>query len=209
MTKRKTHILDVAEELFAKHGYDGTTTRLISETAEANIAMISYYFGGKEKLLKAILDRCAEDISLLVKKIEDEVNDPQARLKSWLISYLDYVFDHPNPVIIAHRQLNLISDKPELFAFTREAFIRIFQQIYLTLEEGQTNGKFRKIDAELTIITLKSTIEDLILESKTIKQDLNINDSAPHKLYPDSFRDRVKEHMLSLLEFYVHAPSKK
>ncbi|MEX2632950.1 MAG: TetR family transcriptional regulator [Balneolales bacterium] len=203
MTKRKTQILDVAEELFAKHGYDGTTTRLISESANANIAMISYYFGGKEKLLKAILDRFAEDLSRLINKIQEEENDPQVRLKSWVVSYLDYVFDHPDSIIIAHRQLNQITDRPEIFSSTKEAFDRIFQQIFQTLEEGQKQGDFKQLDTLLTIITLKATIEDLILESKTIKKDFDIEDDGQNKLYPESFKNRVKDHMISLLEIYI------
>lgn len=209
MTKRKAHILDVAEELFAKHGFDGTTTRLISDTAKANIAMISYYFGGKEKLLKAILDRFAEDIYVLVKRIQDQETDPHERLKSWVISYMDYVFEHPDPVIIAHRQLNLITDKPEIFSPTRQAFDKISEQVYHTLEEGKKDGVFQNFDTELTIITLKSTIEDLILESNLIKEDFKIEAGDRDKLYPESFKKRVKKHMLSLLNVYVFSQKNK
>ncbi|MEX0771880.1 MAG: TetR family transcriptional regulator [Balneolales bacterium] len=208
MTNRKAHILDVAESLFAKYGFAGTTTRLISETAEANIAMISYYFGGKEKLLKAILDRYAEDIYLLVKRIQDNESDPSDRIKGWVSSYLEYVFEHPNPVIIAHRQLNLIIDKPEVFSPTRDAFDKVFEQVYLTLEEGKKTGVFGKIDTELTIITLKATIEDLVLESNLIKQDFKIKAEDQGKLYPDEFKNRVEKHLLSLLDAHVFSKPK-
>lgn len=203
MTDRKAHIIDVAEELFAKHGFSATTTRLISETADANIAMISYYFGGKEKLLKVILDRFAEDIYQLINSIQDKEKHPHDRLKSWVISFMEYVFEHPYPVIIAHRQLNLITNKPEIFSPTREAFNKIFEQVYQTLEEGKKSGVFRKVDTELTIITLKASIEDLVLESNLLKEDLNIKADGQNKLYPESFINRVEQHMLSLLEVYV------
>ncbi|MEX2641354.1 MAG: TetR/AcrR family transcriptional regulator [Balneolales bacterium] len=203
MTKRKAHILDVAEGLFAMHGYDGTTTRLISDTANANIAMISYYFGGKEKLLKAILDRFADDLYLLVNRIQEKEHDPQERLRSWVTTYIDYVFDRPNPIIVAHRQLSLITNKPEIFSSTRKAFDKVYEQIHRTLTEGKKAGVFRDIDVELTIITLKSSIEDLVLESNLIKEDFNITVSEQDKLYPDDFRKRVKKHMLLLLGVYV------
>ncbi len=43
-------LLDVAEELFGEHGFEGTTVREIAAAAGCNIASVNYYFGGKEKL---------------------------------------------------------------------------------------------------------------------------------------------------------------
>ena len=55
---KQIEILQVAEKLFAEDGFDGTSIRQIAKEAKVNIAMISYYFGSKEKLLETlILDR--------------------------------------------------------------------------------------------------------------------------------------------------------
>lgn len=48
---KQIHILDVAEKLIAKKGFEGTSIRDISSAAEINVAMISYYFGSKEKMM--------------------------------------------------------------------------------------------------------------------------------------------------------------
>lgn len=50
-TDKQIRILDVAEELIAQKGFDGTSVRDISSKANINVAMISYYFGSKEKML--------------------------------------------------------------------------------------------------------------------------------------------------------------
>ena len=50
-TDKQIHILDVAEELIAKKGFEGTSVRDISTKAQINVAMISYYFGSKEKMI--------------------------------------------------------------------------------------------------------------------------------------------------------------
>ena len=44
-TEKQIKILDVAEELIAKKGFDGTSVRDICTKANINVAMISYYFG--------------------------------------------------------------------------------------------------------------------------------------------------------------------
>ena len=50
-TEKQIHILNVAEELIAKKGFEGTSVRDISTKANINVAMISYYFGSKEKMM--------------------------------------------------------------------------------------------------------------------------------------------------------------
>lgn len=50
-SEKQIHILDVAEKLIAKKGFEGTSIRDISTEAKINVAMISYYFGSKEKMM--------------------------------------------------------------------------------------------------------------------------------------------------------------
>ncbi|MCM3782336.1 TetR family transcriptional regulator [Neobacillus mesonae] len=53
----KTRILLSAKKLFAKQGYDGTSVRQICDEAGANISLVSYHFGGKEKVFEALFER--------------------------------------------------------------------------------------------------------------------------------------------------------
>jgi AcrR family transcriptional regulator len=55
-TDKQEIILSAAEKLFALHGFDGTTTRMLASEANVNIAMLSYYYGSKEQLFKALLE---------------------------------------------------------------------------------------------------------------------------------------------------------
>ncbi len=53
----KEKILDVAEELFAKTGYQGTSMRAITSKAGVNLAAINYHFGSKQRLVIAVVER--------------------------------------------------------------------------------------------------------------------------------------------------------
>jgi AcrR family transcriptional regulator len=46
----RERLLEVAEELFCKHGLAGTSIRDLAAAAKCNIASVNYYFGGKENL---------------------------------------------------------------------------------------------------------------------------------------------------------------
>jgi AcrR family transcriptional regulator len=50
-------ILDAAERLFLDHGYDGTSSRMITAAAQVNLAAVNYHFGGKGGLFQAMLAR--------------------------------------------------------------------------------------------------------------------------------------------------------
>ena len=53
---KQLHILNVAEELISKNGFKDTSIRDISSKAKVNVAMISYYFGSKEKMMNALYE---------------------------------------------------------------------------------------------------------------------------------------------------------
>lgn len=66
---KSERILDAAEELFARHGYDGVTMRQISTKAEVDVALASYHFGKKEELFHAVFNRRAEILSATRRKV--------------------------------------------------------------------------------------------------------------------------------------------
>ena len=56
---RRQQIVEVATQLFARQGYEGTTTRQIAEAADVNEAIIFRHFSTKEDLYWAVIeDQC-------------------------------------------------------------------------------------------------------------------------------------------------------
>ena len=50
----RNRVLDAALDLFGERGLTGTTVRDIAARAKVNVAAISYYFGGKDELYRAV-----------------------------------------------------------------------------------------------------------------------------------------------------------
>ena len=53
-------ILNAAEALFSRHGYDGVTLRAIAKEAGVDVALANYHFGPKRDLFDAVLMRRAQ-----------------------------------------------------------------------------------------------------------------------------------------------------
>jgi AcrR family transcriptional regulator len=51
----RQRLLDAARRLFAEHGYDHVTVRMIAAAADANVALINRYFGSKTGLFSEVL----------------------------------------------------------------------------------------------------------------------------------------------------------
>lgn len=52
----KDRILKIAIKMFAQKGFDGTSLRDIAKAANVNVALIAYYWGGKNGLYSAIIN---------------------------------------------------------------------------------------------------------------------------------------------------------
>ena len=53
----KDRILGAAEELFAQHGFAGTSLREVTSRADVNIAAVNYHFGSKDNLINEVFRR--------------------------------------------------------------------------------------------------------------------------------------------------------
>ncbi|MEO8161436.1 MAG: TetR family transcriptional regulator, partial [Arenimonas sp.] len=59
----KDRILGAAEELFAQHGFSGTSLRQVTSRADVNIAAVNYHFGSKENLVNEVFRRRMDEMS--------------------------------------------------------------------------------------------------------------------------------------------------
>ncbi|UOU99494.1 TetR family transcriptional regulator [Chryseobacterium daecheongense] len=88
-TEKQIHILDIAEELIAMKGYEGTSVRDICSKANINVAMISYYFGSKEKMMSYLYQyrvlKTRENFSEFADTIKD--GKPEMQMKE-IIKYI-------------------------------------------------------------------------------------------------------------------------
>ena len=113
--KSKQRILDSATKLFAQKGYDGVGIREICKEANANICMISYFWGGKQELYKGIVDNLIEKQTEYAKSFLNLDTEPSTLPKQEQINLLYTVIDK----VIEFLYGGLISD--DLFRFLLQA----------------------------------------------------------------------------------------
>lgn len=67
--KARKKLVESALKLFSQKGYHAVSVREIAKASGQNIAMVSYYFGGKEGLYQAILQEYISAATTEIKKV--------------------------------------------------------------------------------------------------------------------------------------------
>lgn len=94
----KERIIHAAEDLFAQHGFAGTSLRQVTSRADVNIAAVNYHFGSKENLVHEVfkhrMDEMSEKrLSQLSKVLERDPKDLEAILLAFIQPALALTLD--------------------------------------------------------------------------------------------------------------------
>ncbi len=205
MSEKKTHILDAAESLIARKGYRSTTTRMIADEASVNVAMLSYYFGSKEQLLKALLDRHTAVVKVLLERITRESEDPVEIFRKFLFEFVDYSFNNPKPVIIAIREIGLLNERPEILKDLQSTMLEVNDMFINILRKAKNVGLVRNIDVELSVLTFSSTIDGYIVNAFMLEKEFPFM-CIPRES-PEVMKGRLKNHLSQLLDHLTNVSS--
>ena len=77
-------ILDVAQQLFAEHGFAETSLRAITAQAGVNLAAVNYHFGSKDALIQVIFDRFLAPFCRRLEVELQRLDGSQPSLEEWL-----------------------------------------------------------------------------------------------------------------------------
>lgn len=118
-------LLTAAERLFAEHGVHAIANRQISaEAGQGNNTAVSYHFGTKTDLVRAILRRHAEPIEAGRRRMLADIGD-SSDLRDWVTCAVRPVTDHVaslgNPSWYA-RFIAQVTGDPALHEITTEEF---------------------------------------------------------------------------------------
>jgi AcrR family transcriptional regulator len=108
----RAHLVDVATQLFAAHGYDGTSIEAVLAEAGVSRGSLYHHFAGKDALFWAVLEGIAARVGEQLMALERDAPDPVAGLR---IGYLGWVRLASDPVV----QQTVLIDAPAVLGWQR------------------------------------------------------------------------------------------
>ena len=151
LNDKQIQILEVAEELFAEKGFDGTSIRDISKVAKINVAMVSYYFGSKEKLLESLILHKTSGLKEQLVHLIDENLEPLDKINKLIALYINRINCNRGIYRVLHFELASKKRVLEIQSFSdiKKANLKSLE---LIIQEGQAKGVFRK-DVIIPLLT--------------------------------------------------------
>jgi AcrR family transcriptional regulator len=91
---REEQLLEVAEEVFAVQGYQGTSIEDIARTAGVTRPVVYDHFGSKEGIYLACVRRARSELERLIDEAAGTSNDPATQLWGGINAYFEFVERH-------------------------------------------------------------------------------------------------------------------
>jgi AcrR family transcriptional regulator len=108
----RTHLIEVATQLFAAHGYEATSIEAVLAESGASRGSLYHHFEGKHALFLAVLENVGTLVTAQVTEAMRDAADPVAELRAGSLAWIRLAGD---PVI---RQIMLI-DAPIVLGWQR------------------------------------------------------------------------------------------
>ncbi len=180
---KQVQILEVAETLFAEKGFDGTSIRDISKEAKINIAMVSYYFGSKERLLEALLLYRTSDLKTQLDYLIQEELKPIDKINKLIELYINRINKNKGIYRILHFEFNSEKREKSLSSFS-ELKRGNLKTLEIIIEEGQKKGVFRKdVIVPLLTPTILGTFFHFQMNKPFFEEVLELNTAESYENY--------------------------
>jgi len=153
-------LLDAALAEFAANGFEGARVSEIAERAGVSKQLVSYYFGGKEGLYEAILQRWYE--------LEERIAEPGISLDELVWRYLEVGHEHPELVRLFMRES--LNQDPTAFEYEPAA------PEVLDLRARQTAGEIApELDPAFVLLCLQAIVVSGTIQPGDVKRFLGMD----------------------------------
>jgi AcrR family transcriptional regulator len=148
MEQTEERLLNVAADMFSKHGYAGVSMRDIAKAVHITQAAIYHHFPSKDALYIAAVTYVFEQHTLEVSDQMSAIDDPSQRLELLIVAMLEAMEEDPRFRRIYLREL-LEGDELKLAAIAENAFTAFYEPLYELMGELAPGS-----DRQLRILSL-------------------------------------------------------
>jgi TetR/AcrR family transcriptional regulator len=197
----RERLLDAAATVMTVQDTIDVSLADIARHADVNVALVSYYFGGKDELMLAVAKRDATKALADLEKLMSLDLNPAEKLRRHITGVINAFFDHPylNRLLRALMRDSSARVAREITEFFARPLATSVAQL---LAEGAAIGELRPIDPMLFYFAVLGACEHLFSGRSILKFAYGV------KEIDDDLRGRYAETVTDLLMqgCMLHAP---
>lgn len=195
-------ILSAAIDEFSAHGYAGARIDRISRAAGTVDRMIYYYFGAKEPLYRAVLERVFADLIAAQRNFQMPP-DPVDAMRRLIEHSWDHYVGHPALVRLLMSENLEYARHFEASQTVRESSRSLVDTTRQIVERGQSSGAFRTdVSTEHALLTIMSLGFFYLSNQYTCSTWIGLN------LRDDAERAAWRRHIVDVVLTYLRPPSR-
>ena len=191
--RTRAAILDAAEELFAEQGYDAASLEAIGRLAGVSRGTPRYFFGAKQALYRAVLERVLTAEADLLLGAQARANaaggGPEEVLTALVDSFLDFLVARPSFVRLVEREAANGGATLRAVAVETPAI----QAGLATLGQSFAGPAFRATEPTHILLSLLALCWFPLAHADTFTRSLGLDPDAP------AFLPLWKQHVVALV----------
>jgi AcrR family transcriptional regulator len=137
-SKTAVLIQEVASNMFASQGYDGTIMDELALKTGVNKASIYYHFGSKQGLYEACMTSLFSGVASQVLSVIIQKNSPLEKLSAFISEFSKAAYACPNMPAVLMREMASSGENMPVSA--RQQMQRLLFALNEILEEGEAKG---------------------------------------------------------------------
>ncbi len=203
LNEKQLQIMDRALEVFAEKGFDNASVRDIAQRAEVNVAMISYYFGSKEKLLEAIFLNHTQSMKSKIESIiHSKVHDPLEKVDLLIDTYITVIIENRSFHQLMMREQVLLKEGT-LYTYIRDMKRQNRNLIEVAVKAGQKAGLFQKnIDVSMLAVSLIGTVNHFSSNYRFVCEENNVKPTEDGAYDPQSI-EKLRTHIKVMFKAFL------
>lgn len=154
--KKQEQILEAALDVFSQHGFRGSTIDQIAEAAGMSKPNLLYYFGRKEDIHKALIERLLD--TWLDPLVEMDPNgDPMPEIRSYIRRKLEMARDFPRESRLFANEI--LQGAPRIIDMLEGQLKALVDEKAAILQKWMDEGKLRQTDPYHLLFAIWSTTQ--------------------------------------------------
>lgn len=152
----QSRILEAAVEEFSEHGFAGARIERISRAAGTVDRMLYYYYGNKERLYQAVLERIYKEM-IGEQRAFVTSDDPFEGMRQLVLHSWDHYESHPHLVRVIMNENLLRGKHIAQSSEVEQTSFPLVETVTSLLEAGQARSLFRRdVTAQHVLLTIMS-----------------------------------------------------
>jgi len=190
--KARDQLIEAASQIMREGDTIDLSLSELSLRAGLNSALVKYYFGNKNGLMLALLDRDMGNIVLSLGALLAKDIPPEDKLRIHIGAVIDTYFAFP---YLNRLLMRMVRDSaPAEAARIADLYLKPISKVYDALiAEGVKAGKFRKIDPQFFYFTVTGAADRFYSSRLVLRHCYNQDD------FNENMRDAYREHSIDLI----------